>query len=194
MKQTTSTPTLVEVPPRTCLTIEGHGAPGSADFEEALHALYAVACALKFDLKKRGRPEQFKVGPLEGLWWTGPGTDCPPAPVVGVPPVPAAWNWKLLIGAPEVDDVAVARARAAAVDRAVPRAADVRLERLDEGPCVEVLHAGPYATEGEDLDRMHALMIEAHLRAAGPHHEIYLSDPRRGRPEAIRTILRQPVR
>jgi hypothetical protein len=26
-----------------------------------------------------------------------------------------------------------------------------------------------------------------------PHHEIYLSDPRRVAPEKLRTILRQPV-
>ena len=28
----------------------------------------------------------------------------------------------------------------------------------------------------------------------GPHHEIYLSDPRRVAPEKMKTILRQPVR
>ena len=193
MKETATTPALVQVPPRTCLTIEGHGSPGSFDFQEALHALYAVAYALKFDLKKRGGPE-FRVGPLEGLWWTGPTPEGAPGPLAGIPPTPSAWSWKLLIGAPEVDDLSVARARAAAADREIPRAGDVRFERIDEGACVEVLHLGPYATEAEDIDRMHALMIEAHLTPAGPHHEIYLSDPRRGRPEAVRTILRQPVR
>jgi hypothetical protein len=29
---------------------------------------------------------------------------------------------------------------------------------------------------------------------AGPHHEIYLSDPRKTTPEKLKTILRQPVR
>lgn len=28
----------------------------------------------------------------------------------------------------------------------------------------------------------------------GPHHEIYLSDPRRVAPERMKTVLRQPVR
>jgi hypothetical protein len=29
---------------------------------------------------------------------------------------------------------------------------------------------------------------------AGPHHEIYLSDPRKVAPAKLKTILRQPVR
>jgi hypothetical protein len=32
------------------------------------------------------------------------------------------------------------------------------------------------------------------LRFTGKHHEIYLSDPRRVKPEKLRTILRHPVR
>lgn len=184
---TASTPVLVETEPRTCLSITGKGAPGSERFQDALHALYSVVYALRFDLKRRGQPV-FKAGPLEGLWWTAAGQTVP-----AVPEHPETWEWKLLMAVPPVDEVTLARARGSAVDRGIVRAADVRQETLDEGACVECLHLGPYSTEGEDLERMHALMIEAHLRPAGPHHEIYLSDPRRGRPEMIRTILRQPV-
>jgi hypothetical protein len=31
------------------------------------------------------------------------------------------------------------------------------------------------------------------LRPNGPHHEVYLGDPRRAKPEALKTILRQPI-
>jgi hypothetical protein len=31
------------------------------------------------------------------------------------------------------------------------------------------------------------------LRFSGPHHEIYLSDPRRVEPAKLKTILRVPV-
>ena len=58
---------------------------------------------------------------------------------------------------------------------------------------MQAVHVGPSATEPETLGLMHAFMVESHLKAAGPHHEIYLSDPRRTRPERLRTILRQPV-
>lgn len=185
---TATTPVLVETPPRTCLTIAGSGSPEGAQFQDAMHAIYAVLYGLRFDLKRRGLPV-FKAGPIEGLWWTDSGPAVP-----AVPDHPEGWHWKLLVAIPEVDEVALARVRAAAVKRGVTRAGDVRFETLVEGPCVQVLHIGPYETENEDLERMHALMIEAHLQPAGPHHEIYLSDPRRTRPEAIKTILRQPVR
>jgi hypothetical protein len=31
------------------------------------------------------------------------------------------------------------------------------------------------------------------LKLSGPHHEIYLSDPRRVPPDRLKTILRQPT-
>ena len=185
---TATTPVLVETSPRTCLAITGTGSPEGPELQEALHALYSVVYGLRFDLKRRGLPV-FTAGPLEGLWWTDAGPLVP-----GIPEHPEGWHWKLLMAIPETDEVTLARARASAVRRGIARAADVRCELLAEGACVQVLHLGPYATETEDIERMHALMIEAHLQPAGPHHEIYLSDPRRTRPEKIRTILRQPVR
>jgi hypothetical protein len=36
-------------------------------------------------------------------------------------------------------------------------------------------------------------MPERGLTFGQPHHEIYLSDPRKTAPEKLRTILRQPV-
>jgi hypothetical protein len=58
---------------------------------------------------------------------------------------------------------------------------------------VQILHVGPYATEDESIEKMKALMATEGLIARGPHHEVYLGDPRRSRPEALKTILRQPV-
>ena len=58
---------------------------------------------------------------------------------------------------------------------------------------MQVLHHGPYSEEGPTIDRLHAAIDEAGLALRGPHHEVYLSDPRRTAPERMRTILRQPV-
>ena len=71
--------------------------------------------------------------------------------------------------------------------------ADVKLETLAEGQCVQMLHMGPYSTEGETISQMLALAAEKGLSCHGLHHEIYLSDPRRVPPERLRTILRLPV-
>jgi hypothetical protein len=68
-----------------------------------------------------------------------------------------------------------------------------KLERIAEGPCIQMLHVGPYATETATIDQMLAFAKANALRFTGRHHEIYLSDPRRVKPEKLRTILRHPV-
>jgi len=70
----------------------------------------------------------------------------------------------------------------------------VRLEKLSEGRCVQMLHVGPYATEEETIAQMLAFAAQQSLSFHGLHHEIYLSDPRRVPPQRLRTILRHPVR
>jgi hypothetical protein len=40
---------------------------------------------------------------------------------------------------------------------------------------------------------MRGFAQENGLKLIGPHHEIYLSDPRRVPPERLRTILREPA-
>lgn len=90
-----------------------------------------------------------------------------------------------------VYDDAVARAR----DRRGEPPPTLRLEPLDEGRSLQTQHVGPYDDEGPILARLQAEVMPAQgLTFAGPHHEIYLSDPRRTSPEKLRTILRQPVR
>jgi hypothetical protein len=59
---------------------------------------------------------------------------------------------------------------------------------------VQVLHTGPYADEPATIARMEAHAKDKGFSFAGPHHEIYLSDPRRVAPEKLRTILRMPVK
>ena len=69
----------------------------------------------------------------------------------------------------------------------------VRLETLDEGQCVQILHVGPYDKVSDAIEKMQALAEENHLSFTGKHHEIYLSDPRRVAPEKLKTIVRRPV-
>jgi hypothetical protein len=69
----------------------------------------------------------------------------------------------------------------------------VRFESFTEGACAQVLHVGPFATEGPVIQRMHEFIHAAGKQLRGTHHEIYLSDPRRTAPEKLKTILRQPM-
>lgn len=81
-------------------------------------------------------------------------------------------------------------------------------KRRPEQRAAFVRHIGPYDTvaaawdrllpvlgkEGWLGDAMRAFAEARKLAFAGPHHEIYLSDPRRVPPARLRTILREPVR
>ena len=107
------------------------------------------------------------------------------------------WRRKALLLLPDfvtAEDVRAARETLSDKRGGDPLPRCVRLERIDEGACVQVLHVGPYAEEPETVRKMQVLMKENGLTPCGFHHEIYLGDPRRPAPARLRTILRQPVR
>ena len=132
------------------------------------------------------------VPPPEGLWWQEgrQGVDYARKD---------EFQWISLIRLPEF----VTRE---AFDWAVREAAEkkhldlspVELFPREEGLCVQCMHLGPYDGEGESIRAMercaeeqgYAIDQSEHRR----HHEIYLSDVRRCRPERLKTVIRQPVK
>jgi hypothetical protein len=185
----TTTPELVEVPALWFLSADGHGDPNTApEYAEAVQSLFAVSYAAKFAVKKTGGAD-FKVSPLEGLWTaadlgaflTGDKAD---------------WDWTMMIRQPDsVSAELVDRlAEEVAIRKGLALARRLRFERFEEGPAAQVLHVGPYATEGPTIARLHAYLHEHGFAFDGHvhrHHEIYLGDPRRAAPEKLRTIIRQ---
>lgn len=73
----------------------------------------------------------------------------------------------------------------------------VKLVRFEEGECVQMMHIGPFSEEVKTVAEMHQFMEKEGLHndtgAVRKHHEIYLSDPRKAKPEKRKTILRLPV-
>lgn len=180
----------VDVPPATYLAADGHGDPNTAPaYAAAVGALYAAGYATRSALKAR-TGDDFVVGPLEGLW-----TSADPAAFTAR--AKADWDWTMLLplpGAVDADDVARGLAAAAASKPELP-VDGVRLLRLHEGRSLQILHVGPYDDEGPALARLHDEVLPSRgLTWNGPHHEIYLGDPRRTAPARLRTVLRQPVR
>jgi len=182
------TPLRLHVPPVQYLMVDGAGDPRTEPaYADAVGTLYAVSYALRFAVKAAGG-EPWTVMPLEGLWW---------APDMARFSMDRRddWLWTMLIAQPSVVTtgmVADALATAARTGRA-PSASGVRLETLDEGDAVQVMHHGPYAEEAPTIAALHAWIADAGLALTGKHHEVYLSDPRRVAPDRMRTILRQPV-
>lgn len=180
---------LVEVPPMRYLAIDGHGDPNSAkDYADAVTALFSTAYALKFR-SKRELGRDLVVAPLEGLWRADD-------PEVFVTRDKSAWSWTMLISQPDwISEEHVGEAIAANTKAPRPALDRLRLERIDEGMAVQILHIGPYDAEAPTLERLHDEWMPAHgLTFNGDHHEVYLSDRRRTAPEKLRTVLRQPVR
>ena len=79
-----------------------------------------------------------------------------------------------------------------------PAFARLRLERFNEGLCVQTMHIGPYAAEPETVEIMQAFMLQNgyqdQVGLGGKHHEIYMGDPRRADPLKLKTVLRHPVK
>ncbi len=182
------TPVLVKVPALQYLMADGKGDPNtSQDFRAAIQALYGLAYTLKFQLKGEGL--DFTVMPLEGLFHAKD-------PAVFLEGRKKEWRWTLMILVPKgVTAKRLAAARTALMEkRKLETLAEVRLEKLSEGLCAQVLHVGPYAAERPTIEGLHAFLREQGCTFAGPHHEIYIGDPNRTAPAKLKTIVRQPVR
>lgn len=180
-------PEVVEIEEGLFITIEGKGAPESDEFQSKINALYSLAYSIKMLMKREGK--DFVVAPLEGLWWVDSDKS-----FLDVPR--EEWRWKLLIRMPDfITSEIVERAKKEVLKKKkIEIVKEIKLEKMKEGKCVQILHIGPYSTEIRSLKKMRELMEKENLIENGPHHEIYLSDPRRVPEEKLRTILRQPVK
>jgi hypothetical protein len=179
-------PEMITVPAMRFLMIDGAGDPNTAPaFGSAVEALYGIAYTVKFALKK-SKGLDYRVPPLEGLWWSSDMSDF-------LKGRKDRWQWTLMIMQPKgVTKNTVEAARAQVHERKFnPAMLEVRFEQFKEGRCAQVLHIGPYATEEPTIRHLHGFIAEHGFRPRGKHHEIYLGDPRRAKPEKLRTIIRQ---
>jgi hypothetical protein len=180
-------PVLLQILPAQYLAIAGIGEPGGDAFTARIGALYGVAFTVKMTRKFAGLGD-YAISKLEGLWFFEAGRM--PAQVPK-----SKWRWKLLIRTPDfITQGDIAQAAAVLLKRGKgDEVNEVGLESLDEGHCVQMLHVGPYDREGDTVTVMKTFAESQGYQLRGPHHEIYLSDPRRVAPERLKTILREPV-
>jgi hypothetical protein len=182
-------PALVDVPELAFLMVDGHGDPNTAaEYTQAIEALYTVSYTLKFTIKRAPGGFDYGVMPLEGLWWVKDMSSFTTSEK-------SDWDWTAMIMQPDevTQDLFEEALASASAKKSLPAAAKLRLERWREGPAAQVMHVGPYATEGPTIERLHAFIAESGRGLRGKHHEIYLSDPRRTAPEKLKTVIRQPV-
>ena len=87
-------PAIVRVPAMGFVMIDGRGDPNtSPDYVDAIQALYSLSYTLKFALK-RDLGLQYRVSPLEGLWWGDDMTEFSEDRKDD-------WNWTMMIAQPD---------------------------------------------------------------------------------------------
>lgn len=188
-KPSAAAPEIVDVPSMSFLLLDGKGDPNSSiAFSNAVEALFSVSYTLKFMIKKGDAAIDYGVLPLEGLWWaedmsqfsTGQKED---------------WLWTLMIMQPEfiTQDHLRDAMDAAGRKKALPALPELRFESFREGQCAQILHIGPFSEEGPTIEKLHQFILSNGFKLRDKHHEVYLSDIRRGNPANWKTIIRQPI-
>lgn len=191
------TPVVVDVPKMQFLAVRGTGDPNETDgaYAHAVQLLYTLAYTLRMSHKGERKIEgyfEYVVPPLEGFWWQEglKGYDKTRK---------SDFSWVSLLRLPDfigTDDFDWAV-------REVERKKNMDTSKAQfltftEGLCVQMLHLGPYHNEDETLavlkDYIDGSDYDWDYSDTRHHHEIYLSDPRRSRPENLKTILRLPVK
>jgi len=179
--------TTVDVPAFNFIMTDGEGDPNtSQQFIDAVEVLYGVSYTLKFMVKEE-TGQDFKVMPLEGLWWS----DDMSTFTTGNKD---KWKWTLMILQP---DFVTKKQFAEAVKKYNGKkktdvSGKVRFEKYKEGMSAQIMYIGPYKDEGPTIAEMHKFINTNGGKLSGLHHEIYLSDTRKTAPEKLKTIIRQP--
>jgi hypothetical protein len=180
-------PSVVEVPDLNYIMIDGMGDPNtSEEFMEAMEALYGASYTLKFSFKKEKEMDWTVMG-LEGLWWADDMGDF-------IALNKGKWKWTMMIMQPGFvmeKDLLDAKKRLEE-KKGNPAIAKLRMERYNEGLSAQIMHIGPFSTEGPTIRTLHGFIVSQGGSLSGKHHEIYLSDPRKVPEDRWRTIIRQP--
>jgi hypothetical protein len=179
----------VDVPPLSFLMIDGVGDPNtSAEYAEAVEALFALSYALKFAARKGSLAIEYGVMPLEGLWWADDMSSFTSGDR-------SAWQWTMMIMQPDFITRQMVDENLSAVSqkKALPGLGRIRFEVFAEGAAAQLMHLGPFSEEGPTIQRVHDFIEALGKRRSGKHHEIYLSDIRKAHPSNWKTVIRQPL-
>lgn len=187
-------PVIVEVPEMRFLMIDGKGDPNtSKEYQEAMETLFPVSFKAKF-ISKREKSKDYVVMPLEGLWWVDNMEDFTVEDKSG-------WKWTAMIRQPDFISQRMIKDAILEVEekKNPPAISKIRFVKFQEGLSAQIMHIGPYSEEGPTVEKLHNFIHEKGYQFNGSkpgerHHEIYLSDVRRSKPERLKTIIRQPIR
>ena len=159
-------PEIIEMKPQKMAVVVTKGDPNKVA-AKAMPALYGSVYKLKFELKKKGT--DFKVVGLRARW--------PDAHLV------PKDQWTGIWGLPIPDEVTE-------IPQKMPEI-EVKLETWQYGTVAQILHLGPYKTEGPTIEKLFFFKQKTAYEIAGTHEEEYLTSPRA---KVQKTLVRYPVK
>lgn len=197
-------PVIVEIPQMNMIRVKGKGNPNveQGEYQKSIQILYGINFTIK--MSKRGSHvingyHDYVVPPLEGLWW-----------MEGIKGIDDQkkdqFSFYSMMRLPDFVDQDVFDW---AVEEFCKKHQEIDISQtefisFEEGLCVQMLHKGAYDEEPKTVEQLHRFVQEQgyvldydgmspsqHIRK---HHEIYLSDPRRCKPENLKTVIRLPIR
>lgn len=190
-------PSIINIPKMTYIAVRGKGNPNDKDgeYQVAVGLLYGVAYTLKMSYKSDYKINgffEYVVPPLEGFWWQD-----------GIEGVnytnKDSFNWISVIRLPDfVTEKDFEWAVATATKKKKDNFSNVEFFSNDEGLCVQCMHIGSYDDEPVTVSQMEKFAVEngysIDITSERLHHEIYLSDPRKGDISKMKTVIRHPIK
>jgi hypothetical protein len=131
------TPTVVDIPTRPFLMIDGFGDPNiSQAYREAVEALYPIAYGFRAAIKA-ATGDAYTVMPLEGLWWVPDMADFDVDDK-------SSWFWTAMICLPDVvtDTMVSEVIPAVTAKKGLAAGTKARVEYFSEGLAAQILHIG----------------------------------------------------
>lgn len=181
---------MVKLPEMKFIMIDGQGDPNTAkEYQDAMETIFPVAYKTKFTSKKE-KSKDYVVMPLEGLWWADNMEEFSIADK-------SSWKWTVMIRQPDFITQTIINKAIEELERKkdLPSIYKLRFENFKEGLAAQIMHVGPYGeAEAPAVSKIHDFIEKEGYKLRGKHHEIYISDMRRTKPEKLKTVIRQPFR
>lgn len=190
-------PQIITIPSINFIAVRGEGDPNEeeGDYKESIGLLYGIAYTIKMSKMGKHKIEgyfDYVVPPLEGFWWQDE--------IYGVDYThKETFQWISLIRLPEFATKEIYQwAVKEATEKKQTDFSKVEFFTYEEGLCVQCMHIGPYDDEPKTVQLMDQFAKEQGYKldfeSGRYHHEIYLSDVRRCKPENLKTVIRHPIR
>lgn len=180
------TPQIINCQKQIIISIEGVGNPNTSElFSKHIETLYKLSYGFRMSYKKDAIEGYYNyvVAPLEGFWTTADNTVYDGNK--------DNLKYKIFIAQASFVTKEVFAEYQRNLTNSDNYIDEVKYEVIEEGLVGQIMHVGPFDTEEESVVKLEAY-VEKHgyVLDRPSHHEIYIGDFRKAKPENLKTIVR----